>query len=136
MRLLPLSIGLLISSASADEASAGLLSPFLALGKSSLENRLSQQCLSLVSGENESVKEIMQSPCKSLAKPLAQCLLDETKRSGQTLPIIKDVIMNQFGEASELVLKRCVALTLRLPRKSLDKLPLRRIFESLKKDET
>jgi hypothetical protein len=114
------------------KASAGLLSPLLGLARGSIENRITAQCLTLTTQRKDALMDVMRPPCNSLAKPLTDCLIEETERSGQTIRVFKELLTNEFGDASELVVKRCMAATFKLPRTSFDAIPVRQLVDNLK----
>lgn len=114
------------------EASAGLLSPLLGLARGSIESRIAKQCFALTKPHQEVLMDKMRSPCNLLAKQLTDCLIEETERSGQTIRVFRELVTNDFGDASELVVKRCMATALKLPRTSFDDIPLLRLLNSLK----
>lgn len=114
------------------EASAGLQLPLLGLARGNIENRIAEQCLNLTTQRQDALMDVMRSPCNSLAKPLTDCLIEETERSGQTIRVFKELLTNEFGDASELVVKRCMATAFKLPRTSFDGIQVRQLLDNLK----
>jgi hypothetical protein len=107
------------------QAQAGLLTPVLQLMRPQLEIRLAEVCLETVAGTNPELRRSLQEPCHKLAGPTSRCLVEETDGSGQGLGVLSELIGGRFGEASEGVVKRCLARLFGLPADSLREVPLR-----------
>lgn len=111
-------------------AQAGLLTPLLSLARPQLELSLARQCLSYSAGDDPQLQSAMAKPCEALARPIAACLITQTEASGRALAVIGELIGGRFGEASEVVVKRCLAITLGLPGETFAGVPLRRLAEA------
>ena len=110
-------------------AQAGLFAPLLSLARPQLESSLARQCLAISAGGDPELQEAMARPCEALARPIAACLISQTEASGRTFGVISELIAGRFGDASELVVKRCLALTFGLPSETFAGVPLRRLAE-------
>lgn len=110
-------------------AQAGLLTPLLSLARPQLEASLASQCLLFGAGADPQLQVALARPCEALARPIAACLITQTEASGRALGVIGDLIGGRFGEASETVVKRCLALTFGLPGDTFAAVPLKRLAE-------
>ncbi|MFM8525500.1 MAG: hypothetical protein ACKOCM_07765 [Cyanobacteriota bacterium] len=110
-------------------AQAGLLTPLLSLARPQLELSLARQCLVYSAGADSQLQNALARPCEALARPIAACLIHETEASGRALGVISDLISGRFGDASEAVVKRCLAITFGLPGDTFAAVPLRRLAE-------
>lgn len=110
-------------------AQAGLLTPLLSLARPQLEASLASQCLLYGAGPDPQLQVALARPCEALARPIAACLITQTEASGRALGVISEVIGGRFGDASEAVVKRCLALTFGLPGDTFAAVPLRRLAE-------
>ncbi len=125
--LLALSI---TSSVLAMPAQAGLLSPLLWIVRPRVEKRLIKECIQITAGEDVDLRESMEPVCKEFAQPVTKCLLKETEATGRTFGVIVELIRGEFGDDSEVVVKRCSASLLGLPINTLEDMPLRELIES------
>jgi hypothetical protein len=91
-------------------AAAGLLGPMLQLVRPQIERRLAKVCVEAAAGGIPDLERTLVQPCRQLARPTSQCLVEETGR---------------FGDDSEVVVKRCLARLFGLPADSLNDVPLR-----------
>mgnify|MGYP006287339941 CR=1 FL=1 len=114
---------------SAAPARAGWLAPLLALARPQLESSLARQCLAYGAGNDPQLLAALARPCDALARPIAGCLITQTEASGRAMAVITDLIGGRFGEASEVVVKRCLAITLGLPAETFAAVPLQRLAE-------
>jgi hypothetical protein len=108
-------------------AAAGLLEPVLLLMRPQLENRLARLCVDTASGGRPELEASLQDPCRKLAVPTSKCLIEETDRSGRGLDVVTELVSGRFGDASEGVVKRCLAKMFGLPADSLKSVPLREL---------
>jgi len=114
-------------------ALAGLLAPLLGLMRPQLEQRLSEACTGWASGGDQVLAQQLQQPCRELARPASQCLIEETERSGRSLGVVSELLAGRFGDASEVVVKRCATRLLGLPQTSLDNVSLRQLVDRFKR---
>ena len=109
----------------------GVLLPLMMLLKPQVKSHIRQECVKMTAGTNNILIEAMSKPCQLIAESLSDCLIKEAENSGKILPIVSDVISRNYGDASEALTKKCIALTLGLPKNSLDKVPLAALIETL-----
>lgn len=113
------------------QARAGLLAPMLQLFRPQLENRLTEVCLSTAAGSDRELRRTLEDPCHKLAGPTSRCLIEETDSSGRGLEVMREMVSGRFGDASEVVVKRCLARMFGLPADSLQQVPLRELTRRL-----
>lgn len=106
-------------------AAAGLLGPMLQLVRPQIERRLAKVCVEAAAGGNPDLERTLVQPCRQLARPTSQCLVEETDRTGRGLGVITELLAGRFGDDSEVVVKRCLARLFGLPADSLNDVPLR-----------
>lgn len=111
---------------------ADLLSPFLWIALPKLETHLFNECLEVVAGDDADLIKKVRPACKSLSKPIASCLLNQTAESGRGMGVISELIGSEFGEDSEYIVKRCIATFFDLPADTFNNLPLRDVINKLK----
>ena len=120
-------------------AQAGLLQPLLQMMRPKLENQLADQCEQLAKQalrnaelDLEPLSSLGEQPCKALAKPVSECLLRETSRSGRELGVLSELLSGRIGDDAEVVIKRCLASLLGLQATDLEDVPLSEIFQRLR----
>ena len=111
--------------ASPSPAAAGLLMPMLQLVRPQIEHRLAKVCVEAAAGGNTDLERTLVQPCRQLARPTSQCLVEETDRTGRGLGVVTELLAGRFGDDSEVVVKRCLARLFGLPADSLNQVPLR-----------
>jgi hypothetical protein len=129
-------VSLMFSGAAAQ---AGLLQPLLQMMRPKLENQLADQCEQLAKQalrnaelDLEPLSSLGEQPCKALAKPVSECLLRETSRSGRELGVLSELLSGRIGDDAEVVIKRCLASLLGLQATDLEDVPLSEIFQRLR----
>lgn len=128
----PLLGSLLLSTAWATPARAGLLSPLLSLMRPQLEARLTAACQQWASGGDRRLEARMAPPCRALAGPTSRCLIEETERSGRSFGVMTELLAGRFGDDSEVVVKRCAGRLLGLPADSFMEVPIRDLARRFK----
>ena len=120
-------------------AQAGLLQPLLQMMRPKLENQLADQCEQLAKQalrnaelDLEPLSSMGEQPCKALAKPVSECLLRETSRSGRELGVLSELLSGRIGDDAEVVIKRCLASLLGIQAPDLEDVPLSEIFQRLR----
>ena len=108
-----------------------LLAPVLQLFRPQLENRLAEACLATSAGTDPELRRVLQDPCQKIAGPTSRCLIEETDSSGRGLEVMREMMGGRLGDASEVVVKRCLARLLGLPADSLREVPLRELGRRL-----
>ena len=120
-------------------ARAGVLTPLLQLLQPSVENRLADQCRSLAAQaidrewvSKKLVRQAVEQPCRSLARPVSECLIRETSRSGREWGVLTELLRGQIGDDSDVVIKRCLATLLGLPSSDLETIPVQELRDRLR----
>ena len=120
-------------------AQAGLLQPLLQMMRPKLENQLADQCEQLAKQalrnaelDLEPLSSLGEQPCKALAKPVSECLLRETSRSGRELGVVSELLSGRIGDDAEVLIKRCLASLLGIQAPDLEDVPLSEIFQRLR----
>lgn len=118
---------------------AGLLQPLLQMMRPKLERELSDQCEALAKQalqgaelDLEPFSSMGKQPCQALAKPVSECLIRETSRSGRELGVISELLSGRIGDDAEVVIKRCLASLLGLQATDLQDVPLSELFQRLR----
>ena len=118
---------------------AGLLQPLLQLMRPRLESQLTDQCQQLAQQalrdaelDFEPLSSIGEQPCQAVAKPVSECLIRETSRSGRELGVISELLSGRIGDDAEVVIKRCLASLLGFQATDLQDVPLGEIFQRLR----
>ena len=114
----------------------GLLLPIVMLLRPQVEAHLKKECILMTARDNTELIQIMDQPCASLARPIADCLVKEAEGSGRLIGVVADIIKKKYGAASEHVTKRCITKTLNMPKDSLDKVPLSVLIENMQSSST
>ena len=118
---------------------AGLLQPLLQMMRPKLERELSDQCEALAKQalqgaelDLEPFSSMGKQPCQALAKPVSECLIRETSRSGRELGVISELLSGRIGDDADVVIKRCLASLLGLQATDLQDVPLSELFQRLR----
>ena len=118
---------------------AGLLQPLLQMMRPKLERELSDQCEALAKQalqgaelDLEPFSSMGKQPCQALAKPVSECLIRETSRSGRELGVISELLSGRIGDDADVVIKRCLASLLGLQTTDLQDVPLSELFQRLR----
>ena len=118
---------------------AGLLQPLLQMMRPKLESQLADQCQQLAKQtlrdaelDLEPISGIEKQPCQALAKPISECLIRETSRSGRELGVISELLSGRIGDDAQVVIKRCLASLLGLQATDLQDVPLSELFQRLR----
>ena len=118
---------------------AGLLQPLLQMMRPKLESELADQCQQLAKQalkdaelDLEPLTSMGEQPCQALAKPVSECLIRETSRSGRELGVISELLSGRIGDDAQVVMKRCLASLLGLQATDLQDVPLSEVFQRLR----
>ena len=118
---------------------AGLLQPLLQMMRPKLESELADQCQQLAKQalkdaelDLEPLTSMGEQPCQALAKPVSECLIRETSRSGKELGVISELLSGRIGDDAQVVMKRCLASLLGLQATDLQDVPLSELFQRLR----
>ncbi len=124
---------------SGGDVQAGLLQPLLQMMRPKLESQLADQCQQLAKQalrdaelDLEPFSSLGEQPCQAVAKPVSECLIRETSRSGRELGVISELLSGRIGDDAEVVIKRCLASLLGLQATDLQGVPLSEIFQRLR----
>ena len=118
---------------------AGLLQPLLQMMRPKLESQLADQCQQLAEQalkeaelDLEPFSSMGEQSCQALAKPVSECLIRETSRSGRELGVISELLSGRIGDDAQVVIKRCLASLLGLQATDLQDVPLSELFQRLR----
>ena len=118
---------------------AGLLQPSLQMMRPKLESQLADQCQQLAKQalkdaelDLEPLTSMGEEPYQALAKPVSECLIRETSRSGRELGVISELLSGRIGDDAQVVIKRCLASLLGLQATDLQDVPLSELFQRLR----
>ena len=118
---------------------AGLLQPLLQIMRPKLELELADQCHQLAKQalkgaelDLEPFISMGKQPCQAIAKPVSECLIRETSRSGRELGVISELLSGRIGDDADVVIKRCLASLLGLQATDLQDVPLSELFQRLR----
>ena len=118
---------------------AGLLQPLLQMMRPKLERELSDQCQALAKQalqgaelDLEPFSSMGEQPCQAIAKPVSECWIRETSRSGRELGGISELLSGRIGDDADVVIKRCLASLLGLQATDLQDVPLSELFQRLR----
>ena len=89
-------------------AKAGLFQPLIQLLQPRIERQLVSECRQLAeqaldgvtaeSAPKSWLKSAVDQPCRTLARPLSECLVRETSRSGRELEVLTELLRGRVGE--------------------------------------
>ncbi len=123
-------------------AKAGLFQPFIQLLQPKLEARLVSECRQLAKQAlNDVASELapeswlnnaLEEPCRTLARPVSECLIKETSRSGRELGVLTELLRGKVGDDASVVIQRCLTSLTGLPQSSLNQVPLQELMERLR----
>ena len=118
---------------------AGLLQPLLQMMRPKLESQLADQCQQLAKQaltdaelDHEPFSSMGEQHCQALAKPVSECLIRETSRSGRELGVMSELLSGRIGDDAQVVIKRCLASLLGLQATDLQDVPLSVLFQRLR----
>ena len=123
-------------------AKAGLFQPLIRLLQPKLEARLVSECRQLAKQAlNDVASELapeswlnnaLEEPCRTLARPVSECLIKETSRSGRELGVLTELLRGKVGDDASVVIQRCLTSLTGLPQSSLNQVPLQELMERLR----
>ena len=123
-------------------AKAGLFQPFIQLLQPKLEARLVNECRQLAEQALDGVADeiapkswlnsAVEQPCRTLARPVSECLIRETSRSGRELGVLTELLRGKVGDDAAVVIQRCLASLTGLPQSSLKQIPVQELMERLR----
>ena len=137
--LSPLLLGV---SSGHENAKAGLFQPLIQLLQPRIERQLVSECLQLAEQALDGVADeiapkswlnsAVEQPCRTLARPVSECLIRETSRSGRELGVLTELLRGKVGDDAAVVIQRCLASLTGLPQSSLKQIPVQELMERLR----
>ena len=123
-------------------AMAGLFQPLIQLLQPRIERQLVSQCRQLAEQALDGVADeiapkswlnsTVEQPCRTLARPVSECLIRETSRSGRELGVLTELLRGKVGDDAAVVIQRCLASLTGLPQSSLKQIPVQELMERLR----
>ena len=124
-------------------AKAGLLQPLIQLLQPRIERQLVSECRQLAEQALDGVaaeiapkswlNSAVEQPCRTLARPISECLIRETSRSGRELGVLTELLRGRVGDDASVVIQRCLASLTGLPQSSLDQSPVQELIERFRR---
>ena len=123
-------------------AMAGLFQPLIQLLQPRIERQIVSQCRQLAEQALDGVADeiapkswlnsAVEQPCRTLARPVSECLIRETSRSGRELGVLTELLRGKVGDDAAVVIQRCLASLTGLPQSSLKQIPVQELMERLR----
>ena len=123
-------------------AMAGLFQPLIQLLQPRIERQLVSQCRQLAEQALDGVaaeiapkswlNNAVEQPCRTLARPVSECLIRETSRSGRELGVLTELLRGKVGDDAQVVIRRCLASLTGLSQSSLKQIPVQELLERLR----
>ncbi|KZR86231.1 hypothetical protein [Synechococcus sp. MIT S9508] len=134
---------LLEVSSEHQNAKAGLFQPLIQLLQPRIERLLVSECRHLAEQTLDGVaaeiapksllKTAVEQPCRTLARPVSECLVRETSRSGRELGVLTEIVRGRVGDDALVVIRRCLASLTGLPQSSLNQRPVQALMERFRR---
>ena len=135
---------LLLEMSSIDQsAKAGLFQPLIQLLQPRVERQLVSECRQLAEQALDGVaneitpkswlNSAVEQPCRTLARPVSECLIRETSRSGRELGVLTELLGGRVGDDTSEVIRNCLASLIGLPQSSLNQIPVQELIERLRR---
>ncbi len=125
------------------DARAGLFQPLIQLLQPRIERQLVSECRQLAEQALDGVateiapkswlNNAVEQPCRTLARPVSECLIRETSRSGRELGVLTELLRGRVGDDARAVIRRCLASLTDLPQSSLNQIPVQELMERLRR---
>ena len=123
-------------------AKAGLFQPLIKLLQPRIERQLVSECRQLAEQALDGVaaeiapkswlNSAVEQPCRTLARPVSECLIRETSRSGRELGVLTELLRGRVGDDASVVIRRCLASLTGLSKSSLEQIPVQKLLERLR----
>ena len=123
-------------------AKAGLFQPLIQLLQPRIERQLVSECRELAEQALDGVaaeiapkswlNSAVEQPCRTLARPMSECLIRETSRSGRELGVLTELLRGKVGDDAQVVIGRCLASLTGLSQSSLKQIPVQELLERLR----
>ena len=124
-------------------AKAGLFQPLIQLLQPRIERQLVSECLLLAEQALDGVaaeiapkswlNSAVEQPCRTLARPVSECLIRETSRSGRELGVLTELLRGRVGDDARAVISRCLASLTGLSQSSLNRSPVQELMERFRR---
>ena len=124
-------------------AKAGLFQPLIQLLQPQIERQLVSECRQLAEQALDGVaaeiapkswlNNAVEEPCRKLARPVSECLIRETSRSGRELGVLTELLRGRVGDDANVVIQRCLASLTGLPPSRLNQIPVQELIERLRR---
>ena len=124
-------------------AKAGLFQPLIQLLQPRIERLLVSECRQLAEQTLNGVaakiapksllRSAVEQPCRTLARPVSECLIRETSRSGRELGVLTEIVRGRVGDDALVVIRRCLASLTGLPQSSLNQRPVQELMERFRR---
>ena len=98
--------------------------------------KLAEQTLNGVAAEiapKSLLRSAVEQPCRTLARPVSECLVRETSRSGRELEVLTELLRGRVGDDARAVIRRCLASLTGLPQSSLNQSPIQELMERFRR---
>ena len=125
------------------DARAGLFQPLIQLLKPRIERQLVSECRQLAEQALDGVaaeiapkswlNSAIEQPCRTLARPVSECLVRETSRSGRELGVLTELLRGRVGDDARVVIRRCLASLTGLPPSILNQSPVQELIERFRR---
>ena len=125
------------------DARAGLFQPLIQLLKPRIERQLVSECRQLAEQALDGVaaeiapkswlNNAVEQPCRTLARPVSECLIRETSRSGRELGVLTELLRGRVGDDASEVIQRCLVSLTGLPQSRLNQIPVQELIERLRR---
>ena len=125
------------------DARAGLFQPLIQLLQPRIERQLVIECRQLAEQALNGVgteiapkswlSNAIEEPCRKLARPVSECLIRETSRSGRELGVLTELLRGRVGDDASEVIQRCLVSLTDLPQSRLNQIPVQELIERLRR---
>lgn len=125
------------------DARAGLFQPLIQLLQPRIERQLVSECRQLAEQALDGVaaeiapkswlNNAVEQPCRTLARPVSECLIRETSRSGRELGVLTELLRGRVGDDASEVIQRCLVSLTDLPQSRLNQIPVQELIERLRR---
>ena len=124
-------------------AQAGLFQPLIQLLQPRIERQLVSECRQLAEQALDGVaaeiapkswlNSAVEQPCRTLARPVSECLIRETSRSGRELGVLTELLRGRVGDDARVVIRRCLVSLTGLSQSSLNQSPVQELMERFRR---
>ena len=79
------------------------------------------------------VNSAVEQPYRTLARPVSECLVRETSRSGRELGVLTELLRGRVGDDARALIRRCLASLTGLSQSSLNQSPVQELMERFRR---